>query len=201
MAKSAMMLARRSVGILLICLAAMAMFCPNEALANSARMHWEGVASPGAIAVDSDCPLVVERELLTFDVVDLPREYYGDDEDPLSYASTVTATYQFRNPAEYAVSATLAFPFGALPDYLQDSLFAVEGAEYAQLVSGGVGVLVNGEPAQTTLRHTYFYPYGYFDLERDIALLVDGYVDDPFYVPDLPVTKFTYEVSEHSGGR
>ena len=195
MVKAAMRLMRRGWGIALACLFAVVALYPNVALANSARMHWEGVASPGVIAVDAECPLVVEHELLTFDVVDVPQEYYTEDEDPLSYASTVTAAYQFHNPAEYAVSATLAFPFGALPDYLQDSLFEVESAEYAQLVSGRTGVWVDGESAQVQLRHTYFYPYGYFDLERDVALLVDGYVDDPFYAPDLPVTKFTYEVS------
>ena len=52
------------------------------------------------------------------------------------------------------------------------------------------GVTVNGEEIEKTLRHTYAADD--FELERDLAKLHDGYAEDPFYDPDMPVTKYTY---------
>ena len=36
------------------------------AYANSAQSHWTGIDSTGAIVIDENCPIEVEKELLTF---------------------------------------------------------------------------------------------------------------------------------------
>ena len=167
----------------------------GPALANSARTQWEGVSATGAIVAGSDveggaCPIVVERELLTFDIQEFPREY-PDPSGSDTYDASVTAEYTFSNPADYAVSATLLFPFGKLPDYgpypIEDNMAAAEAQRY--------GISVDGNPAESVVRHTLSYPYDAFDLEEDLALLLDGYVEDPFFTSNLPVTRFSYEIS------
>ena len=82
--------------------------------ANSAQRHWSGTDSTGALVKDKNCPLVVDKELLTFDVQEFPKNYYNNIEEFLAYTGKVTAEYTFRNPADYTVTATLVFPFGNL---------------------------------------------------------------------------------------
>ena len=41
--------------------------------ANSAQRHWSGTDSTGALVKDKSCPLVVDKELLTFDVQEFPK--------------------------------------------------------------------------------------------------------------------------------
>ena len=87
------------------------------ASANSAQSHWSGTDRTGAIVTDEICPLEVQGEKLTFEVQEFPRNYYSTAEEFLAYTGRVTAEYTFYNPADYTVTATLVFPFGAVPDY------------------------------------------------------------------------------------
>ena len=87
------------------------------------------------------------------------------------------------------MTATLLFPFGKAPDYgfqydtvTMEECFGADTEKY--------GVTVNGEEIEKTLRHTYAADD--FELERDMAKLHDGYAEDPFYDPDMLVTKYTY---------
>lgn len=164
------------------------------ASANSAQSHWSGTDRAGAIITDETCPLEVEGEKLTFEVQEFPQNYYHTAEEFLSYTGRVTAEYTFCNPADYTVIATLVFPFGAAPDYgyYYDSetgayIWGADGDKYA--------VTVDGAAVEKRIRHTLAERHEQFELERDMALLHDGYVDDPFYTPDLTVTKYTYQVS------
>ena len=43
--------------------------------ANSAMTHWEGTDSTGVVSTDSECPLTVIHEDLTFRISDFPAEY------------------------------------------------------------------------------------------------------------------------------
>ena len=65
--------------------------------ANSAQRHWSGTDSTGALVKDKNCPLVVDKELLTFDVQEFPNNYYNSTEEFLAYTGKVTAEYTFRN--------------------------------------------------------------------------------------------------------
>ncbi len=164
------------------------------ASANSAQSHWSGTDRTGAIVTDEICPLEVQGEKLTFEVQEFPRNYYDTMEEFLAYTGRVTAEYTFYNPADYTVTATLVFPFGAVPDYgyfyddkLETSSSGIDGDKY--------GITADGAEVEKRLRHTLAERYEQFNLERDMALLHDGYVDDPFYTPDMTVTKYTYQVS------
>ena len=55
--------------------------------ANSAQRHWSGTDSSGALVKDKSCPLAVDKELLTFDVQELPKNYYSGVEDFLAYTA------------------------------------------------------------------------------------------------------------------
>lgn len=164
------------------------------ASANSAQSNWSGTDRTGAIVTDEICPLEVQEEKLTFEVQEFPRNYYNTMEEFLAYTGRVTAEYTFYNPADYTVTATLVFPFGAVPDYgyfyddqLETAVCGVDGDKY--------DITVDGIAVEKRLRHTLAEQHDQFDLERDMALLHDGYVDDPFYTPDMTVTKYTYQVS------
>ncbi|MBR3707276.1 MAG: hypothetical protein IKM19_09905 [Firmicutes bacterium] len=166
----------------------------GAAWANSAQTSWEGQNRAGIIITDETCPLIVESELLTFDVQEFPENYYRSKEEYLSYQGKVTAEYTFHNPADYQVTATLAFPFGNEPDYAYDHNPDTEVRE-RNTDTGKYDITVNGEKISSQLRHTFSYRYGQFDLEKDLPRLSDGYVKDSFYSPDMPVTKYIYEVT------
>ena len=165
------------------------------ASANSAQTHWRGTDSTGTIVTGENCPLIVEHELLTFDVQQFPESYYREVSDYLSYSGSVTAEYTFYNPADYSVEATLVFPFGAIPDYghIQDS---ESGERLLYSDTEKYDITVNGEPIEKRLRHTLTFWGHQFTLDEDMANLHDGFIDDPFYSPDMPVTRYTYMPSD-----
>ena len=162
--------------------------------ANSAQMHWEGVSSTGAIITDGDSPIIVEKELLTFDIDSFPQEYYSDIEEYLAYTGKVSAEYTFYNPADYAVTARLMFPFGTQPMY-SSSYDSETGTRRDHADTEKYDVTVNGEAVEKALRYTLSDRNAQFDLTKDLALLHDSFVEDDFYSPDLPVTIYYYTVS------
>lgn len=156
----------------------------TPAAANSAQTHWTGVDATGAVVQDAHCPIVVEAERLIFDIRQFPEIYGRELEAFLSYSGSVTAEYTFYNPADYAVTATLLFPFGCAPSYAPDDCYGRDAEKY--------DILVDGAAIDRTLRHTLSDRYARFDLDRDLALLHDDYVTDDFLTPDLPVTKYVF---------
>lgn len=161
--------------------------------ANSAQSHWSGVDSAGAIITDKNCPVIVENELLTFDISEFPDNYYENAEDFLKYSSKVTAEYTFYNPADYEVTATLVFPFGNLPDYAYD--YYDSGKYVTADDTTKYNILINGEPTEKRVRHTLFDRHGQFDADEDIPLLCDDYISDSFLNPDTAVAKYQYQIS------
>lgn len=168
----------------------------SPVFANSAQTSWSGVNSTGSYVTDENCPIVVEQELLTFDLAQFPDNYYEDAESFLNYQGSVTAQYTFHNPSDYTVTATLAFPFGGYPGYGYEGydeqsemfLFADDTAKYT--------ITADGVEIEKTLHHTLFNRWDQFDPERDPERLRDGFTDDPFYSPDLPVTLYTFTLSD-----
>ena len=147
--------------------------------ANSRAQEWFGSDGNGVIVMGDSVPLEVTSELLTFDIPTLPYATYRDQETFLAYDSKVTAEYTFYNPTDMTITATLVFPFGKRP-------------EYGSIVTDKYGVMVNGEKINTNLRHTAYSSN--FNAEGDAAKLLDEYLEDDFYSPDLTVTKYTYEI-------
>ncbi len=170
----------RTAALLCACLLLILLALPT--FANSAQTHWRGTDASGAVVVDGACPLVVEHELLTFDLQTFPVEF-AQKEDAAAYNATVTAAYTFYNPSDYAVTAALVFPFGMAPDYYYD---IKDTDKY--------DVTVNGSPIPKTLRHTL--SDGSFDLQTDLALLQDGFASDAFYRPEMTVTRYLFTAKE-----
>lgn len=162
--------------------------------ANSAQRYWSGTDSTGALVKEKNCPLVVDKELLTFDVQEFPKNYYNSTEEFLTYTGKVTAEYTFRNPADYAVTATLVFPFGNLPHYGEYIYDSYTGKHTAASDTGKYGVKVNGKPIDVAVRHTLKTRDTPFSLNEDMPRLADGYIADSFFRPELPVWVQQYSV-------
>lgn len=165
-----------------------------SASANSAQMQWRGTDITGAIVTDEKCPLVVEHEVLTFDIGQFPETHYQEVSDYLAYSGSVTAEYTFYNPADYSVEATLVFPFGAIPDYgyirgrKTDEMLRYSDTEKYE-------ISVDGNTIGRTLRHTLSFFGHQFELGEDMAKLYDGFMSDPFYSPDMMVSEYYYSPS------
>ena len=177
--------------VLAVWMAVITVMAPVQA--NSAETHWRGADAAGAIVVDGQCPIEVEKEVLTFDVSEFPSNLYYEKEEYLSYKGKVTAEYTFRNPTDLTVTATLAFPFGVIPDYIY--LYDKTSASYVMNADAErYDITVNGEPIGKNIRYTLKADRT-FDLTSDLPKLRDTYQTDPFYSPDMTVTQYTYTVS------
>lgn len=188
-----MRLLKRSIAAFVVILFAVGLFSV-PASANSAQVQWSGTTSSGVIIIREECPIEVESERLIFDVKEFPQQYYYDAEDFLQYSGKVTAEYNFYNPADYTVNATLVFPFGSIPDYgyLSDP---DSGERLLNTDTEKYDIMLNGVPIEKTLRHTLTYFGNQFSLEEDLSKLHDGYMNDAFYSPDMPVTRYYYRSS------
>ena len=182
-----------TAGVLLILL--LAEICIQPAYANSAQRHWRGTDSTGAVVTGEDCPIVVDKELLTFDVQEFPEQYYPDTDSFLAYTGKVTAEYIFRNPANYAVTATLVFPFGNLPHYGEYIYDRATGRPVDVSDTLKYGVTLDGNPVEATVRHTLKARHTTFSLDEDLPKLADSYISDSFFNPDLPVWVQRYSVT------
>lgn len=161
--------------------------CMQPVYANSAQRNWSGTDSTGAVVTGEDCPIVVDRELLYFDVQEFPEQYYPDTEAFLAYTGKVTAEYTFRNPADYTVTATLVFPFGSEPSY-GERIYNMEN-RIASCPSDTekYGVTIDGAPVDAAVRHTLKAWRDQFSLEEDLSRLADDYISDAFFTPEMSV--------------
>ena len=186
---------RKKIGILFILLLGIIFgdIFKINIFANSARMNWKGTDRTGAVVKGEDCPIEVEDEQLTFDLPEFPNISYENNDKFLEYKGKVTAKYTFYNPADYKVTATLVFPFGKYPDYgyYYDSSKMTDAPPND---TDKFDITVNDKKITKTLRHSLYSEDDIFDIDKDIKLLHDGFMKDNFYSPDLPVTKYVYEV-------
>lgn len=145
------------------------------ASANSAQKDWQGSSASGMMITDENCPVEVESEVLTFNINDFPSTYYYEQAELKKYEASVTAHYNFYNPADYDVDMTLAFPFGEFPTYVGDNLN--DGDKYLVTADGG--------QIKSSVRHTL--SYGVFNAEKDVAKIQNDYKDGEFFKHDIPV--------------
>ena len=158
----------------------------GAAYANSAQHHWYGTTASGMQVVDGECPLEIKHEKLTFNIDGFPSNYYQTAEEAAAYGANVTAEYTIFNPADFAVTVSLAFPFGTRPSYFDYELGAVDTGKY--------DVTLDGAAVEKTLRHTYT-PYS-FNADADVPKLRDGYATDRFFGTDLNVEEYVFEFKD-----
>ena len=162
--------------------------------ANSAQTHWNGTDASGAVIVDGDCPIVVEREILTVDLQEFPSNYYASATEYLAYSGSVTAEYRFYNPSDYTVTATLLFPFGNVPDYA--ARYDENGEPLGDADVKEYSVTLDNAPIRAELRHSLVENYQVNTFASYTYLPVDDEPHGhPLYTPDLPVTACTFTVS------
>ena len=183
------MKAVRKLSAVLIAALLVSVCCGLTAAANSAWFYAEGTNSAGIVVLEGECPLEVESEHLVFDIHDLP-EVNMDITDREAYSASVTAEYVFYNPTDLSVSASLVFPFDAVPSY---AVQAAPDSGYSDL--DGCSILVDGAEAERSVRYTYFDPYvNDLDLQEHIRWMSDSIIKDDFFVPSTPVTIITYRI-------
>ena len=164
------------------------------ALANSARRIWYGVDMTGTVVKGENCPIEVEDEQLTFDISEFPNSYYEKKGDFLKYNGKVTAKYTFYNPADYKVTAKLVFPFGYYPEYGPDE-YDEKNQVYKRVDdTAKFDIKINDKEIKKNLRHSLYYSDYDFDIHKEMSFLIDGYIKDDFYSPELSVTKYVYEI-------
>lgn len=156
--------------------------------ANSAQTDWSGTTQQGTVYAGSGtCPLMVTSEQLTFSIpTDLPTVF----EERTDFDAYVEATYEFLNPTDDDITATLAFPFGNKPHHLQYVTFADTTRR----------ITIDGKEVENALRCTFKPYYEAFDLEKDIANLRDEYVFyNMFPAADATVYMQTYRLNAPDG--
>lgn len=158
-----------------------------SAFANSGPSSWRGSNATGMAAIDENCPLEVKKEVLNFEINQFPRDHYSDRtaEELEKYNDRFTANYTFYNPKDYDVTATLAFPLGALPEYVDIQTDFSDSEKY--------NVTVNGTAVEKEIKFTRMKNIYDFDFSEELPKLVEGYMEDDFYHPDMAVTKYVIE--------
>lgn len=161
-------------------------------LANSAQYYWEGRSQSGAIITGKDSPIIVEKELLTFDLKEFPKPYdYNEMQEFLAYSGKVTAEYTFYNPSEYEVTAKLLFPFGPEAEYA-DRFYDEKGNLLHNIDIDKYDIYVNGQPIEKSIRHTLSTYQQKFDLEEELKSIQSTFGEHVFYNPGMVVTRYAF---------
>lgn len=159
-----------------------------------AQTHWSGVDQSGAIIVDGDSPIVVEKGRLTLDLQEFPKNGYADQEEFFAYTGKMTAEYTFYNPSDTTVTEKLLLPFGCKAYYA--IVYDHENSDFVGFADDEkYNVLVNGKAIEKKDRYTLSSDMQQFDLDRDLGLISDTFAQDDFYTAELTVTRYTFEVS------
>lgn len=128
---------------------------------------------------EDDCPLIIEKAIVTFDLPELPS--FKSLKKYQSYTSKVTAEYHIYNPSDSEVTATLMLPLGREP-YAQ--FYAESGGKKNGVDEKKYVLKINGERITPELRH-----------KGGTRLIEDEYAVYDYYYPDAVVTVCTYTVS------
>ena len=180
---------RRAISLVVFGLMSFAsLFAPiTNASANSANPVWEGVSSAGVVS-GGQTPIVVEKEVLTFDLSALPSDTYNYEEN----CGSVVAEYTFYNPSEYDITATLDFPF--IFSYNADEPKIQTDSEGFVSQMGGYGTTVNGNAVPVKMRYTHA-PYKMMNefSEEDVERVRAAIEKEQFFSDGLPVKRLYFK--------
>lgn len=183
---------KSGVILLLILLLISLCFASIFAKANSAPARWGGSTASGVTSSTKNCPIEVTSEKLTFNINDFPKGYYENKEDFEKYSSNVVAEYNFYNPTDYKINATLLFPFGNKPEYMVNT-FADEYYTDAYKRS----IFVNNELVENRMRVLHI-PYDEDFNSNTVYELENDYTEVNFYTPTKEVTKYRFRFSSNA---
>ena len=161
--------------------------------ANSLPAYWEAVTLEGVTVVDEDCPIEVQKEKLVFNITDFLKEDYKSIKSFLEYESNMNAEYTFYNPTDKDITAKLLFPMGNIPE---NALYVTEEDNIWPYDLDKYDVLVNDEVIDKKVRHIYMGEGSVFKAKQALGKIENDYVENEFYTPDLPVTKYTYKIED-----
>lgn len=149
---------------------------PTMAFANSAQRYFEGIDANGALVNETECPVEVKSERLTFNIADYPVLR----EENFDYNSNVIAEYTFYNPADYDVNMQLVFPFGKVPYWIENDYVDIQKYE----------VYVNDVKVDREIRAIYSEDEK-FSLSRDLQKIQDERKSFRHFSDNTPVYKYT----------
>ena len=163
-------------------------FAPEGvASANSAWDSYDGVDSVGAIVKGENCPIVVDREDLTFDIYQSDVGIFYDEYE--SPTGKVSAKYTFRNPTDITAKVGLIFPFGYAPEHYE---YATDKDKDNKKY---YSVNADGADIPKRIRNTYKqrrenYDIVQFDLDTDVEYLSEDYIETDELKKDTKVYKY-----------
>ncbi len=166
---------------------ALILICPLTAFANSAPSHWVGSDITGVVAFEKDCPVVVEKELLTFNIPAIPTQYMSDISK--YQGNNFVAKYTLHNPTDMDITARVVFPFGKMGDYYGDGFITD-----SNFVSENYKVTVDGREIEKEIR--YVLCPGEFDTDTMLDKVSDEFTGDKFFSPIQKVTKYVVSCGE-----
>ena len=157
------------------------------ASANSAWNSYDGVDSVGAIVKGGNCPIVVDREDLTFDIYQSDVGIFYDEYE--SPTGKVSAKYTFRNPTDITAKVGLIFPFGYAPEHYE---YATDKDKDNKKY---YSVNADGADIPKRIRNTYKqrrenYDIVQFDLDTDVEYLSEDYIENDELKKDTKVYKY-----------
>ena len=163
------------------------LFPSGVAFANSANREYRGYDSSGVIVTTENCPIVVDKEVLTFNIPNSTASDSAYVGSRVAYKGNVTAEYTFRNPSELTAEVHCVFPFGFPPVGETDAL---PGKDV-------FAVKKNGVDLNPKVRLTYKrFNYGSFELDNDLQQLADDYISDGSLTTETPVYEYEITVGE-----
>lgn len=165
-----------------------ALLTPVTAYANSGQKIWSGRTHQGIAVTDENCPIAVEKEVLTLNIDSFPQMNYSGYDELKGYNSTAVAEYTFINTSEYDTDSTRVFPLGNLPHYIL--IYENEQTRDILPDSDKYSVAIDGKEIPHSIRYT-FSP-GKFDIKTEMAKIRDSYVQDSFFTPETTVVKYIY---------
>ena len=165
-------------------------FLSQDIYANSAQKYWSGSKGTTILVAEENSPIIVTQEDLIFNIYDFPINHY-DFNGSQNYEANFKAIYQFKNTADYDVSAKLYFPLGHLPSYLGSDNY-LNSPE----VFNNYKISVNGEEVDSNIRYTHSPRFVEFNITKDINLINDDYIES-FFKEDTKVKEIIYQVSEY----
>ncbi len=145
--------------------------------------EWQGAGNAIPIASEEDCPIVVEKAVITYDIPSFPMKEL--EEPNYDYSASVTAEYSLYNPTEEDITMGVWLPVWDRGEYYHDW-----GLRNAPEVP--YSITLGEEEISYTTRHVAVIGNQPATSYESFGLVSTDFIEDEFFSPDLKVTVYTY---------